>query len=231
ATLPDGTMKWLLYIKDWDFNWQDMYRYADRFTLPKGTVVAMLYTYDNSALNVRNPDRPPRRGRWGQNSSDERGDLWIQVRARTDEDRKVLYADFGPKVMAEDAVGYEKLLEVDPENGRLHEAAAAIYLRLEQIDKAIAHLERALRTNPTSVEAHYNLGTALVWQGRRDESIEHFQQALQIDPRHTAAMVNLGAVHRSRNELDKAIAYLQRALELAPTNAVAHTNLAGALAA
>lgn len=231
ATLPDATTKWLLFIRDWDFNWQDVYRYASPFTLPKGTTLAMRYTYDNSSLNERNPDRPPKRVRWGQNSSDEMGDLWIQVRARSEEDRKVLYADFGPKVMAEDAVGYEKMLEADPGNGRLHEAVAAIDLQLQRIDTAVAHLEQALRINPASVEAHYNFGTALVWQGRHDDAIGHFQRALQIDPRHTASMVNLGVVLQSRNQLDEAIAYFRRALELAPADAIARANLERALAA
>ena len=29
ATLPDGTAKTLLWIKDWDFSWQERYRFAD----------------------------------------------------------------------------------------------------------------------------------------------------------------------------------------------------------
>ncbi len=231
AVLPDGTTQWLIYIRDWDFNWQDLYRYAEPFLLPKGTTLRMQYSYDNSAGNPRNPDRPPRRVRWGQNSSDEMGDLWVQVLPRTAEDRALLYGDFGPKVMAEDAAGYEKMLEVDPGNGRLHEAVAAIYLGLQKIDRGIAHLRESLRVNPQSVEAHYNLATALVWQGRLDDSVEHFQRALQIQPDHVAAHVNLGAVLRSQQKFDEAATHLREALRLEPDNAAAHTNLGGVLAA
>ena len=39
----------------------------------------MRYTYDNSAGNARNSSRPPRHVVWGQNTSDEMGDLWIQM--------------------------------------------------------------------------------------------------------------------------------------------------------
>src|SRR5258708_9872626 len=46
AGLPDGTRKWLLRIKDWDFNWQGDYRYAPALVLPKGTKICMRYTYD-----------------------------------------------------------------------------------------------------------------------------------------------------------------------------------------
>src|SRR5260370_789887 len=91
----------------------------------------MQYLYDNSEDNRRNPDRPPKRVRWGQSSTDEMGDLWIQVLPRTAEDTKLLVASFGPKVMAEDAAGYEKLLEVDPGSVRLHDEAAASYLALQ----------------------------------------------------------------------------------------------------
>src|SRR5439155_1564548 len=34
ATLPDGTRRWLLWIKAWDFRWQDQYRYASPVALP-----------------------------------------------------------------------------------------------------------------------------------------------------------------------------------------------------
>jgi len=115
-------------------------------------------------------------------------------------------------------------------NARLREAAAAIYLLLHQADRAIAHLREALRVNE-SVEAHYNLATALVWQGRLDDSVEHFQRALQIQPDHVAAHVNLGAVLRSQQKFDEAATHLREALRLEPDNAAAHTNLGGVLAA
>ena len=37
ATLPDGAAKTLLWIKDWDFSWQERYRFKDFVSLPKGT--------------------------------------------------------------------------------------------------------------------------------------------------------------------------------------------------
>ena len=231
ATLPDGTRKWLVYIRDWDFAWQDAYRYAEAIALPRGTVLATRYTYDNSSANRRNPDRPPQRVRWGQNSTDEMGDLWIQVVPRTPEDRQLLRADFAPKVMAEDAVGYEKMLEVDRANPRIHEAVAAIDLSLGQIDAAVGHLEEALRLNPQSVEAHYNLATALVGKGRPDEAADHFRRALQIRPDHVGAHVNLGVVLRSKQRFTEAADHLRLALQFDPRNAAAHTNLAGVLAA
>src|SRR6185295_6881657 len=57
ATLPDGTTQPILWIQDWDFNWQDRYNYKVPVTLPKGTRIDVRITYDNSAENPRNPSR------------------------------------------------------------------------------------------------------------------------------------------------------------------------------
>ena len=71
ATLPDGTPKPLIWIKDWDFNWQGQYRYAAPVHLPKGTRVQMRYVYDNSDGNPRNPASPPKLVTWGEETNDE----------------------------------------------------------------------------------------------------------------------------------------------------------------
>ena len=47
AILPDGTAVPLLRINDWNFDWQDDYRYAEPIPLPEGTKVWMRYVYDN----------------------------------------------------------------------------------------------------------------------------------------------------------------------------------------
>ena len=59
ATLPDGAVKTLLRIDDWDFSWQERYSYADFVSLPQGTRLDAEITYDNTSANKRNPSRPP----------------------------------------------------------------------------------------------------------------------------------------------------------------------------
>ena len=61
----------LIWIKDWDFNWQGQYRYETPIHLPKGTKVELEYTYDNSAGNPHNSSRPPVRVRYGEQTKDE----------------------------------------------------------------------------------------------------------------------------------------------------------------
>ncbi len=45
VTLPDGTTRSLIEIREWDFRWQHVYRYAKPFSLPKGTTLPMRYVY------------------------------------------------------------------------------------------------------------------------------------------------------------------------------------------
>lgn len=73
AHLPDGSVTPLIWIKDWDFNWQGAYAYAKPVPLPKGTRVEMTYIYDNSEMNPRNPVHPPVEVTYGEQTTNEMG--------------------------------------------------------------------------------------------------------------------------------------------------------------
>jgi mono/diheme cytochrome c family protein len=87
ATLPDGTTQPLLWIQDWDFNWQDRYFYKSPVILPKGTRIDVHLRYDNSADNPRNPHpTEPVRVKWGEQSFDEMGSVMLAMQALRKED-------------------------------------------------------------------------------------------------------------------------------------------------
>ncbi len=79
AILPDGRKQWLIWIRDWNFNWQEQYRYSTPLKLPAETRFEMEFTYDNSETNPRNPNHPPKRVEWGPDSTDEMAGLHVQV--------------------------------------------------------------------------------------------------------------------------------------------------------
>jgi uncharacterized protein (TIGR03437 family) len=79
ATLPSGEVRILLWIRRWEFNWQDQYLFQNLVPLPKGTRLDGELTYDNSDGNVRNPNTPPKRVQWGEQSTDEMGSLILNV--------------------------------------------------------------------------------------------------------------------------------------------------------
>jgi hypothetical protein len=79
ATLPNGSRKDLIKIPDWDFNWQERYYFKEPVQLPKGTRINVEIAYDNSNQNPNNPNSPPRRVTFGQQSTDEMGSMSIEI--------------------------------------------------------------------------------------------------------------------------------------------------------
>jgi hypothetical protein len=86
ATLPDGRVEHLLWIRDWDFNWQGQYLYRDLVSLPKGTRLDLEAFYDNSADNPSNPNDPPQAAHFGEQTTDEMCFCWLQFIAGSRED-------------------------------------------------------------------------------------------------------------------------------------------------
>jgi hypothetical protein len=101
ATLPDGTVQPLLWIQDWDFNWQDRYFYKSPVMLPKDTRIDVHLSYDNSEDNPHNPHpSPAMRVQWGEQSFDEMGSVVLAAQALRAADEPVLQRALGERTRA-----------------------------------------------------------------------------------------------------------------------------------
>jgi len=77
ATAPDGATQTLLSVPNYNFDWQQSYRWhAGRQTFAKGTRIQALAHFDNSAWNPANPD-PAATVRFGQETTDEMMYLFV----------------------------------------------------------------------------------------------------------------------------------------------------------
>jgi len=255
AALPDGTKKPLVRIKDWDLNWQAVYRYERPVFLPAGTVISMRFTYDNSAANPRNPNSPPKRIVAGDKATDEMGHLWLQVLPRSREDARMvlqealmrrrlkkypsdftahfnLGAALQQKGKIEEAVvHFRRALQVNPQSYLAHTNLGAALQELGQSGQAISHYLQALRIKPDYVNARYNLGNLLLREGKIEEAVSHFREALRARPDDAGAHNSLGSALGMQGKLAEAAAHFEQAARLDPDSADAHANLAYALAA
>lgn len=127
AELPDGTEVPLIWIKDWDFSWQDMYIYKEPVTLPAATKIHARIRYDNSADNPRNPSSPPKRVVWGRSSVDEMGTVILSALPVTESD-------------------FPKLKRAIGELRAKHRKQAAEYLR-SRPKKALSTVRRSGRSD------------------------------------------------------------------------------------
>jgi hypothetical protein len=100
ATTPDGKIVPLIHITDWDFKWQDQYRYAEPVHLPRGTRIDMTARYDNSTNNPANPNSPPQRVAWGEGTTDEMCICFLQLAVDNLEQARQLRRNIGAQLVA-----------------------------------------------------------------------------------------------------------------------------------
>jgi Flp pilus assembly protein TadD/mono/diheme cytochrome c family protein len=210
ATLPNGTRIWLIKIADWDINWQAVYTYRNPVWLPKGTTVAMRITYDNSASNPRNPNRPPKQVRTGPRSQDEMGHVWLQVLPQKESEED-------PRVILQEAL-MRRRLEKYPGDFVAHCNLGALLITRRNYREAISNFEQALRTQPASATARNGLGAGLLAEGRFDEAVRELREALRIDPGHLNAHLNLAKALARKGDLTGAAAELNAFLKQKPDN-------------
>ncbi len=215
AELPNGSREWLIKIDDWDFNWQDEYRYADPVRLPAGTTVHMNLVYDNSSDNVRNPFVPPQRVLEGSRSVDEMGTLTLQVVPRNLGERDVL----------REALARQDL-EKDPDNWLVHDNLATLAQAAGRNKEAIHHYRETLRLNPTRTTALNNLGSILLSEGDPALAENHFRRALELNPGFALAHFNLARLLYEKGYIEVAKTHYIRATVLQPGFAAAHDSLA-----
>jgi Flp pilus assembly protein TadD len=229
ATLPDGTVTPLIWIKNWDFHWQDEYRYAAPVPLPRGTRLTMKYVYDNSRANQPDPARPPARVAFGPQSSDEMGDLWLRLLPATPGDAAVLARAYRANELTKDIAAGERLVAEQPRDAKRHNTLALSYVQAGRVTEAMARLEVALRLDPDHAEAHNNMGHVLQLQGNLPDAIPHYREAVRLVPASDLVHLNLANALQESGAVDEAITQFRVALALNPGVADAHNNLGVAL--
>ena len=218
ATLPDGTQTTLIHIKDWDFGWQDEYRYKEPIRLPAGTRVSMRFSYDNSAENPHNPHKPPRRVVAGNRSSDEMAIVVLQV----------LTDDPADESQVREAVARSRL-QTNPDGWFSHNLLGIALRAQGRSEEAIEHFFAAERLNPDHPGVIYNLANAYQSQGDLTHAIQFYERVLVLDPKHPKAHNNLAIALQSQGNMPAAVEHFRTQLELSPSSARARYNLATAL--
>ncbi len=220
ATLPDQRRVWLIRIPDWNLNWQAVYRYSDPVFLPKGTVLSMRFTYDNSASNSRNPNQPPRRVEAGNKASDEMGHLWLQVLPVGRGDRR--------RELEEALVRHR--LEKAPNDAQAHLNLGALMMSRLETQAAISEFETAIKLNPAQPEAHDMLGSALRSIGRSNDALTEYRLALKLDPSYMDARYNLATTLARQGSFGEAVPNLRAVVNAFPNSSRLRNELGEILA-
>lgn len=218
AELPDGSRQDLIRIEDWDFNWQDEYRYTTPVRLPSGTRVTMRYTFDNSAENPRNPQVPPSRVQFGNRSLDEMATLTLQLLTEGPDARRLLM----------EAASRHRV-EQDPDSWTARLNLGAILAERGRLEEAAKHLRAGLALEPGSVELHMNLGGVLASLDASAEAEACFREALRLGPGNPQVLSNLAQLAGMRGRWDEAAEHYRAVLGSNPRDGSARRGLGNAL--
>ncbi|HWB76767.1 MAG TPA: tetratricopeptide repeat protein [Nannocystaceae bacterium] len=231
AELPDGTKKWLAKIDDWNFDWQDQYRFAEPLRLPAGTKILMDYSFDNSASNPHNPTTPPKHVRFGQASTDEMAELILEIEPEDPAKLAELDGDFMKAWLDRQLRHFDQQIAANPKDVRSLLAAASLEARRGQPDAAIARFEAALALEPRRYNARIDEAIVLTQLGKLERAQTQLERALVDAPDDPRVHLTLGNLLRKRNDLKGAIEHLLRTTQLDPKSTDAWNNLAVTLEA
>ncbi|HEY1160103.1 MAG TPA: tetratricopeptide repeat protein [Terracidiphilus sp.] len=227
AILPDGEKKWLVWIKDWDINRQSVYRYREPLLLPRGTVLHMKYTFDNSPANPHNPHSPPVRVQAGNRSEDEMSHLWLQV---LPVNTPANAAD--PRLLLEEAWMRNRLSKSPMDRVSLYNLAAALAGQ-GKFTEAAAIYERELKLDPTNARTITALGAALEGAGQFEPARERYRSAIAIaapaDSGGCDARFDLARLGVRRAEYAEAEKEFRALLAACPEDAESRSGLGAAL--
>ena len=100
--------------------------------------------------------------------------------------------------------------------------------RAGKLQEAAEAHERALRIDPTMVQAHVNLISIYGRLKKPEKAEEHYHQAIQLAPDEEEAHYNYGVLMTGAGRYEEAEQAFRKAVEINPSHAEAHNNL-GAL--
>ncbi|MAE61532.1 MAG: hypothetical protein CMJ49_09275 [Planctomycetaceae bacterium] len=229
ATLPDNRRIELLHIPDWDFNWQEEYRFVEPISLPAGTTLKAQIIYDNSAANVRNPNQPPRRVVFGPRSSDEMGEMYFLVVPHSEQDAATLRKQFTLKDIETWVAGWKKRVEVVPSDYGAHNRLATYHATRGRLGPAIGHWQEVVKLKPQWAEVRAKLARALARERRYDEALPHYLRLLKGQPGNAALHRQTGLTYWSLGDLGAAAERFGAALAIDDTLNAVRLNLASVL--
>jgi tetratricopeptide (TPR) repeat protein len=97
--------------------------------------------------------------------------------------------------------------------------------KADLLPEAVSHFEEAVRLDPESHKAHYNLARALEVFARPQDAIKHYRMALKFRPEDAATHYNLARLLEAAGTTRQAGKHYRLAIAAHPDFSAAHTNL------
>jgi len=225
AHSPNEKARVLLRILDWDFNWQDSYLYKEPPLLKAGTKLEMTWIFDNSESNIRNPNVPPKRIRYGLRTTDEMASTWLQLMPVRQEDlTRLKEHDRQHYVESLFKKGFSELKK-NPNDISTHRKMAYLYRSVGELQKAERHYDQILGLDSKDVVGLRGKGDVARYGRRIDEAIKYYRKALAVTPNDADLSLGVGMMLTQAGKLDEAEKMYLESIRLRPEMAEAYFHL------
>ena len=110
------------------------------------------------------------------------------------------------------------LRDKQPNNPETHQAWASYYAVQNNLDAAIAEMDKAIEVDPNRSESYLQRALFRLGKNLPDQAKQDFEKATAVDPKAMNAQLALGAFYQSRNQLPEAEQQFRHAIEVDPKN-------------
>ena len=111
----------------------------------------------------------------------------------------------------------DKALELDSSIAESHIAKASVYLFYEwKWKEAYERLQKAIRLNPSAVDAYDLLGLYYIVMGEKEKAVQTLEEAERMDPLSPVIIQSLGSMYIFAERYDEAIRQADKLLEMDP---------------
>lgn len=120
---------------------------------------------------------------------------------------------------------YRLAIQNEAQNDETYAKLGEIYLRRDDLPRAVEALERAAHLSPTNLDNMVNLATAYLHLGRRDDTERALKAVLLQSRQHAAAQNLFGILEIQRGRAREAQQYFEKARQSNPELADPYLNL------
>ena len=111
---------------------------------------------------------------------------------------------------------YEKALQLDPKSTFLSTELATLYVKMGDLDRALAVCEQSLAQNPDNAETYGIMGGIYLFKKDYEKAIGAYQRVIAIDPKSQDTYLYLSVIYAEMKRYDEAIQTLQALLRQDP---------------
>jgi len=112
---------------------------------------------------------------------------------------------------------FQELLARHPDNAAAHSSLGEVLMRLNRLDEAIAHLQRATELRQDAVQTYRLLAFARFRAGQHAEALQAIEASLAVNPESDRSLFLKSLILDAQDETDRAATAAYEALKINPS--------------